>query len=524
MKSDLRKNASSGFLVFLIALPLSLGIALASGAPPVAGVLTAMAGGLIASFLGSAPLTIKGPAAGMIVIVAGAVTELGDGDASLGYRRMLAVGVVAGVVQIILALVRAGDIAASMPGSVVHGMLAAIGVIIIAKQVPTLLGVTDSGPPLLLLMHIPRDILYSNPEVALIGGVALLMLVFWSKLPEKVRKIPAPLGVLFFAVPMSLLIDLPHNHTYEFAGGTFELGPRFLVNLPGNLLGAVALPDFSAWQTHIGVCVKYVVMFALVGSVESLLSVLAVDSMDPTKRVSDLNRDLLSVGVANTAVAAIGGLPMISEIVRSRANVDAGAVDHRSNFFHGLFLLLFVAFAPSLLGLIPLAALAAMLVFTGFRLASPGSFKHTYDIGRDQLLIFLTTMVVTLVEDLLVGVAAGLLLKVVLHLVLGASARDLFRNPLTQRVDGETLYLTIHGSATFLNFLPVRRALTRIPPQVRKVVMDFEGATLVDHTFQEKVHLIADEWPNATLHIEGLERHRSVSQHPHATRRPAVKA
>jgi MFS superfamily sulfate permease-like transporter len=461
MTADLRKNASSGFLVFLIALPLSLGIALASGAPPVAGVLTAMAGGLIASFLGSAPLTIKGPAAGLIVIVAGAVTELGAGDASLGYRRMLAVGVVAGVIQIVLALMRAGVIAASMPACVVHGMLAAIGVIIIAKQTPTLLGVTDTGSPLELLIHIPRDVLYSNPEVALIGVVSLLILVAWPKLPRGLKVIPAPVWVLAFAVPMGLIIDLPHPHSYTFAGGRFELGPRFLVNLPANLLDAVTWPDFSVITS--AASIKYIAMFAIVGSVESLLSVIAVDSMDPAKRVSDLNRDLLSVGVANTLVAAIGGLPMISEIVRSRANVDSGATGRQANFFHGLFLLVFVAFAPSLLGLIPLAALAAMLVYTGARLASPGEFKHAYEIGRDQLLLFVTTMVVTLVEDLLVGVAAGLALKVALHLFRGAALKDMFRSPVVHHIENDTLYVKVQGSATFMNFLPVRRLLTSGP-------------------------------------------------------------
>ena len=262
--ADLRKNAISGFLVFLIALPLSLGIALASGAPPVAGVLTAMAGGIIASLLGSAPLTIKGPAAGLIVIVAGAVTELGAGDPMVGYRRMLAVGVVAGAIQIAFALLRAGVIAASMPACVVHGMLAAIGVIIIAKQTPTLLGVTDTGSPLELLVHIPRDVLYSNPEVALIGVVSLLILVAWQQFPQRLKAIPAPVWVLAFAVPMGLIIDLPHAHTYTFAGGRFELGPRFLVNLPAHLFDAVTFPDFSAVTS--GVSLKYIAMFAIVAA------------------------------------------------------------------------------------------------------------------------------------------------------------------------------------------------------------------------------------------------------------------
>ncbi|MGB0958275.1 MAG: SulP family inorganic anion transporter, partial [Litorivicinus sp.] len=219
-----------------------------------------------------------------------------------------------------------------------------------------------------------------------------------------------------------LAFDLPHAHSYDFWNGHYDVGPEFLVALPGSLLDAIAFPDFSV--VFSAASFKYVVMFALVGTIESTLSVIAIDSMDPAKRASNLNKDLLGAGVGNLVSASIGGLPMISEIVRSKANIDAGARSSVSNFTHGLLLLVFVAAAPGLLQTIPLAALGAMLVYTGARLAAPSEFIHARQLGMDQLWLFLTTLIVTLATDLLIGVAVGLILKVVLHVARGAKLRD----------------------------------------------------------------------------------------------------
>ena len=367
--AGIASDAMSGFLVFLIALPLCLGISMASGFPPVAGVLTAIVGGVVVSFIGSAELTIKGPAAGLIVIALGAVTELGMGDPILGYRRALAVGVVAAIIQIIIALSRAGVVASVMPPAVVHGMLAAIGVIIIAKQTPVMLGVQGAhGEPLEMLLEVPHYLAEANPEVLLIGLISLATLVLLPLIPG-LKKVPAPMVALMLTIPLGLALHFSDAHTYTLANHTYELGPEYLVQLPGNLLDAITFPDFSV--VFSAASIKYIIMYALVGSVESLLSVIAVDAMDPEKRVSDLNKDLLATGIGNLICAAIGGLPLISEIVRSKANIDAGASSKYSNFFHGVSLLLFVALLPSLLQQIPLAALAAMLVYTGARLASP---------------------------------------------------------------------------------------------------------------------------------------------------------
>lgn len=515
---NLRADVTSGFLVFLIALPLSLGIAMASGFPPIAGLFTAMVGGLVTSFLGSARLTIKGPAAGLIVIVIGAVTELGAGDVEAGYQRALAVGVVAGVIQIGLAVARLGFIGAIMPPAVVHGMLAAIGVIIISKQSHTVMGVTpESRAPLELLAEIPQSIGRLDPEVLLIGGLALVVLFGLPKLPYKaLKRVPAPLIVMMLAIPLAMLFEFETPHDYEWFGSIHHVDARLLVRLPASLISAVTFPDFS--QIATAASIKYVVLFTLVGSIESLLSASAVDALDPAKRASNMDRDLLATGVGNTIASVIGGLPMISEIVRSKANIDNGATSPFANFFHGLFLLAFVVLLPGVLQQIPLAALAAMLVFTGTRLASPAEFGHAWHVGREQLLVFVATMVITLADDLLVGVFSGLALMLVVDLVRGASVGSLFRSRIAYRRDGAVVTLAVSGAAVFTNLRGLISALSRLEPDVERVVVDFSGCSVVDHTTQNRLHLIADEWERRTLELRGLDAHTCASTHPHCAK------
>lgn len=515
-----RRDVIAGFLVFLIALPLCLGIAMASGFPPVAGIITAVVGGMVVSFLGSARLTIKGPAAGLIVIVLGAVNELGEGDPVLGYRRALAVGVVSGAVQIALALVGAASIGAAISPSVVHGMLAAIGVIILGRQMHSLFGVSpEAKDPIGLFVELPRTILEENPEIAVIGLLSLAALALWPRLRLRWAKgIPAPLVVVLLAIPLGLIFDLDHEHSYRFFGHVYEVGPKYLVEIPeGGLLSALAFPDFSRIGTWTSI--SYVITFSLVGSIESTLSVLAVDSLDPAKRPSNLDRDLLAVGVGNVIASSIGGLPMISEIVRSKANIDSGAESAGANFFHGLFLLSCCAFVPFLIHKIPLAALAAMLVYTGFRLASPREFVHVGKLGKDQFALFATTLVVTLLTDLLVGVVAGLALEVVLHLVRGVPPMSLVRGDVAVEKRGEVLRVEVRRSAIFSALPALRRAMTSLPREIRRVVVDLSDAILVDHTFLHRVHAMSEEWPHAELELRGLEALEPVSDHPLATRR-----
>jgi MFS superfamily sulfate permease-like transporter len=438
----------------------------------------------------------------------------------LGYKRALAVGVVAAVIQIVFAVTRLATAGIAMSPSVVHGMLAAIGVIIISNQIHTVFGVVpEAGEPLALLAEIPKSIAHANPEILLIGVLSLVILFGWPLIRTRwARLVPAPMVVLLFAIPLDLYFDIAHPHRYEFLGQAFEVGPQFLVSLPGALGDAINLPDFSVVTS--AASIKYIVMFALVGTIESTLSVIAVDSMDPEARPSDLNRDLLGVGIGNLICASIGGLPMISEIVRSKANVDAGAQSRWANFWHGGFLLVSVAVLPGVLQMIPLAALAAMLVYTGARLASPAEFVRARAIGYDQLLLFMTTLVVTLATDLLVGVGVGLLLKVILHWWRGVSPLSLVQSRV--EVDTSTpgeLRIRVLGAAVFTSLLGVRKRLADVGPQVERVVIDLDEAALADHTFLMRIEAMGAEIPEVEFEIDGLGAHESSTDHPHAVRR-----
>ena len=534
----LQADLTSGFLVFLIALPLCLGISLASGFPPVAGVFTAVVGAILTSLLSNSELTIKGPAAGLIVIVLGAMQSFGydadlavDADVNLqAYRMVLAVGCIAGLLQVLFGLLRVGALSEFFPTAVVHGMLAAIGFIICLKQLPVVFGQKSQGEPLELLRELPEKIMHFNPVITLIGLVSLAILFGWPAIrsrlrPSWLRVVPAQLLVLAVAVSLGLFFDLTHDHTYQFRGRDYSVGESFLVNVPRNLLAAVTTPDFSVFLNP-DKCLAaawWVAMFALVGSVESLLSAKAIDLLDPWKRKTDMNRDLLAVGLANTAAALVGGLPMISEIVRSKANIDNGARTRFADFWHGLFLLAFVALLPGLIHMIPLSALAAMLVYTGFRLASPREFINVFRIGTEQLLFFTVTIVAVLATDLLVGVAIGISLKFLIHAVYGVPLGSFFKPFLkVTTLDDQTIQIDAAGSAVFSNWLPFRRQIVQLGlQQGNDVVVNLAGTRLVDHSVMEKLEELEHDFARAgrRLEVVGLEEHRGLSAHRHATRR-----
>ena len=532
LAETLKSDSVAGFLVFLIALPLCLAIAKASGFPPIAGVLTAVVGGLVTPWLSNSQLTIKGPAAWLIVIVLGCVQDFGFTGTNpvadmQAYKMALAVGVVAAVVQIAFGLLRAGILGDFFPSAAVHGLLAAIGIIIIAKQFPVALGEIAKGEPLELLAKIPEEILNLNPEIAAIGAIslALLFLLPLIKNPA-IRKIPAPIIVLLVAVPMALYFNLKNAHSYSVLGHDYKVDSSFLVNVPMNLLSGLAFPDFSALAKPIAW--KWVVMFSLIGSLESMLSAKAVDLLDPQRRKTNLNRDLLAVGVANLAASMIGGLPMISEIVRSRANIDNGAKSKFANMFHGIYLLLFVALVPSLINMIPLAALAAMLVYTGIRLAHPREFLHVYRIGREQLVVFVGTIVAVLATDLLIGIGVGIGIELLVQFIQGVPLTSLFR-PQTEvrRIDGNCHLIAPRKSAVFANWLLIRNKIEMYGLACNgNVVVDLSDARIVDHTVMEKLHELEREFRDRglTMEVIGLDRHIALSQHPAAARlRSAVE-
>ncbi len=364
------------------------------------GVLSAIAGGILASFFKGCKLSIKGPAAGLIVIVAGAVDAFGGGV--IGWKMTLAAIVFAGLIQILFGVLKLGRLMSYFPGSVIHGMLAAIGLIIIAKQLPVLLNIdpeyVKGKKPLVLFSEIPYFIQNMDLQVACVGGVGLLSMLLWPKIKWPfLNKIPAPLIVLLLAIPLGYIL------------GFKEHAPDYTLLKVGKLTEEVGLnADFSSVMQG-AVFFKYTILIALVGSLESLLTVKAVDLMDPHKRTSNANADLIAVGCVNTLCGFFGGLPVISEVARSAANVDHGAQSSWANFWHGTLLLLFVLMAYPLLEMIPNTALAAMLIAVGLKLAHPREFVKVSKLGKEHLLAFIITILLTLLEDLLIGIASGML-------------------------------------------------------------------------------------------------------------------
>ncbi|HTN74890.1 MAG TPA: SulP family inorganic anion transporter, partial [Pirellulaceae bacterium] len=466
----------------------------------------------------------------------------------LAYRYTLAVCVVSGVLQILFGLFKAGALGEFFPSSAVHGLLAAIGVIIIAKQIPLALGIPKAAllnhegkglEPLELIFRElnPLTYLQANPEIALIGGISLMIMFGLPLLVSRfsfLKKVPSQLVVLIVAISLSQYLGLPtkgsdgaeQERTYTVMGKEFKLSPKIhLVDVPKNILDGIATPDFAALQ-HVRVAGTWILMFSLIGSLESLLSAKAVDLLDPLKRKTNLDRDLLGVGIANTAVAFVGGIPMISEIVRSRANIDNGAKSRFSDFFHAIFLLTFVALVPSLLHLIPLAALAAMLIFTGFRLAHPREFMHVLHIGREQLVVFVATIVGILATDLLIGIFIGIGVKVLIHYINGVPLTALFKPFLTiEQQDENTYLIKAQHSAVFSNWILLRKQIyTYGLLQEKNLVIDMTEANYIDHTVMGKLDELERDFAakGLKLTIVGLDQHVPLSEHPLSARRRSV--
>lgn len=544
--SNLRFDALAGFLVFLIAMPLCLAIASASEYPPICGIWTAVIGGIVTGFISNSELTIKGPAAGLIVISVGAVVEFralaeanGISNPTLeGYRMALGIGVAAGIIQIIFGLIRAGKLVDFFPLTPVHGMLASIGIVIIAKQVFIAVGTTQKdvgiskeAKPLEVIMDIPKAINHYNPEIMLIGIIGLVILFTLPLIPLKaVKRVPGQLIVLIVAIALGFAFDLSHKHTYLFPphlvdeNVEYSIDPdQFLVTMPDVIKEpekAFFFPRFDGLATGVGI--QYLVLFCLIGSLESLLSAKAIELLDPWRRKTNFNRDLLAIGIANTAASAIGGLPMISEIVRSKANIDNGARTRVANGVHGLCLLAFVLLFPQVIHSIPNAALAAMLIFTGFRLASPKEFLRTYKLGSEQFIVFVGTILVTLATDLLIGIAAGVALEVIFHLWHGAPITGMWKSDVEPVPEGDNLViLVVRRAAVFSNWLGIRGVILKQAEGRDKVVIDLSQTRLVDHSVMEKLHQLELEFTEGgkELSVIGLEEHTPLARDPLAARK-----
>ncbi|MBC7695143.1 MAG: SulP family inorganic anion transporter [Burkholderiales bacterium] len=528
LKQNFSKDALSGFLVFLLALPLSLGIAKASDFPTIFGLVTAIIGGVVVSFFAGSRLTIKGPAAGLIAICGGAIAAFGGGDT--GWHLALGAIVVAGIIQILFGVFKLGKLADFFPGAAIHGMLAAIGIIIMSKQIHTLLGIDPKmlkgKAPLELLAMIPQSIMHENAHIAEIGIACLVILVGMSFVKHKqIKKIPAPLIVLAVAIPLGIALNIKTDNTISnFSlvkiGSIFESFTNGSIMKGDFISRGVFNVDFSALKSHTGDFILYVVLFSLIGSLESLLTAKAVDNLDPFKRKSDFNKDLVAVGIGNSLSGILGGLPMISEVARSSANVSNGATTRWANFFHGVFLLLAVLVAVPVIEMIPNAALAAMLTFVGFKLAHPKEFMHMFHVGKEQFVVFTTTVIVTLATDLLVGVGSGIALELIINLFNGASIKNLFKSDVAVSKQGEDNYtVTVNSGLMFSNILGFKKVFATIPDG-KHVTIDVSKANIVDHTSLLTLNGLVEDYKDnfGTIKVEGFNNHTQLGHAPTSTR------
>jgi len=512
LKQNWRSDAMSGFLVFLLALPLSLGIAKASEFPPAMGVLTAMVGGLVVTFFAGSRLTIKGPAAGLITICSGAVLEMGGGVQGQGWHLALAAIIIAAIIQIILGLLKMGSLTDFFPHSAVHGMLAAIGLIIFSKQVHILLGINPGDlkgmGPIALYEFIPNSLLHADPRVTLVGAISLLIIFGMPMIKHPlVKKVPPPMVVLVVTIPMAIIMDFKHT---EPAFDLVKIGD-FWANVNFNA-------DFS--MIGAGVFWKYVIMFLFINSLESLLTVKAIDGLDPWRRISDPNKDLVAIGLGNGVSGMLGGLPMISEVARSSANINFGARTRWANFFHGFFLFAAMAAFIPVIEMIPNTALAALLISVGYRLASPNEFFKTYRIGSEQLVIFVTTIVMTIATDLLIGVGSGILMKFCFHVINGAPLRSLFKARYEFYESNGEYSVKVLDAAIFSNLIGYKKLFKRFSPG-KRVTLNFADARIVDHSFMEALHHFEEEYQHTggNVAVQGFDNFKKFSNHPFAARK-----
>lgn len=491
---SLPNDFAASIVVFLVALPLCLGIALASNAPLFSGLIAGIIGGIVIGLASRSHLSVSGPAAGLSAIVAGAIALLPSFEAFL-----LAV-VIAGIFQIALGFAKAGIIGDYVPNSVIKGMLAAIGLILILNQVPHLLGddshfESDEGVPQ-AKGNIFSNFIFAfgnvNTTALLIGGVCLVFYFLWEKLVSGkkgfIRFVPAPLIVVILAVIIN----------YFFQQKGTGLNGEHLVVIPQASSANEFFSFFSSpdWGMIMNKNVWIIaITLALVASLESLLSIEAIDDLDPYQRVTPTNRELKAQGLGNLFSGLLGGLPVTSVIVRSSANVNAGAKTKMSTIYHGILLLVSVAFVPAILNMIPKTALAAILIFTGYKLAKPALFIAFYKKGWDQFLPFVITIVAILSTDLLKGVIIGI--GVGLFFVI----RSNFRSSVVVVNDNNRYLIRLRKDVSFLNKPIIKKKLEEVPENSH-VLIDAGRADFIDKDIIEVIEDFIIHAPLSNITVE----------------------
>jgi len=519
-----RVDLIAAFSVALVALPLALGIALASNVPPMAGALSVVIGGMVTTLIRSGHVGINGPTPGLITVIAAATLTLKD-DQGVFLPYVFAAVVMAGAVQVLLGLLRLGSVGNYFPSSVINGLLAAIGVIIFAKQFHVAVGGGPAGGSALNeLGEIPNSLAEANPVVAVIALVSITILMVHPKVKSRfIHFVPAPMWVLLASVPMAYFFGFFTPQHKTVLGKSFEVGPQYLVKLPDNLMEGLVTPDFS----HIDKPAFWIVVasIALIATIETLSSTKAVDKIDPYKRKSDLNRDLVAVGIATIVSGLVGGLPVITVIVRSSVNVNHGGRTRWANFYHGAIVLAFVALLPGAIQKVPLAALAGILVFTGYKLASPKLFKDTLRFGNEQLLILLVTLFATLKSGLLLGLVAGVIFALIIHwLWSGLTPSEFLKGMLKPQVTSEettdAFIIRCRGLTNFVTLPALDKQLKKAPPGGH-VVVDLATSKLADFTTLEFLQSFARDYERDGGEFELVESSatNSSSDHPFSLRR-----
>ncbi len=506
--SNLRYDLPAGLVVFLVALPLCLGIALASGAPLFSGVITGVIAGVLVGFLSGSNLSVSGPAAGLTTIVASAIVTLGS------FEAFLCAVFLSGIFQILFGALRAGPLAGLFPTSVIKGMLVAIGLTIFLKQIPHALGgkadfhdemgfysLTSQDNA---VGEISRALVSVSPSAALISFLSLALLLFWNSPAAKKIKLTAYLpGPLATVILGAVLNQIFHLH---FPGLALTAQDGHLVELPsiasaGDLLKELSFPLFSAlWSKTVWVTAFTI---AVVGSLETLLCIESTDKMDPFRRISDNNRELFAQGIGNVLCGLVGGLPMTSVIVRSSANIYAGGRTRMSSVFHGAILLACVLLIPGLLNLIPLASLASVLLVVGYKLAHPDVFKRMFRLGADQFLPFIITVFAILFTDLLSGVLVGLVAGI------GTVLKASYYSAITVAEGSTHTLIRFTKDVTFVHKLRLKKALRGINGGT-KVIFDGTRVMFIDYDIYELIEDFQQTAPlrNIEIELRGMENKR----------------
>ena len=477
--ANLKSDFASGLVVFLVALPLCLGIALASGAPLFSGIIAGIVGGIVVGYLSKSHVSVSGPAAGLTAIVLAAITDLG------AFNIFLTAVLLAGIIQLTLGFLKAGSISNFFPNNVIEGMLAGIGVIIILKQIPHVFGLdkdyfgdlnffqTDGKNTISEIIDIPNNLMIGSVFIAV---VSLLILIVWPKISllKKLKVVPPALGAVVISVVL--------NEIFISIGSSFAVAKMHLVSLPvpstwDDFKNIIVTPDFSGvmnakvWMVAVTI--------AVVASIETLLCIEAADRMDVQKRYTDTNVELKAQGIGNIVSSLLGGLSMTSVVVRTSANNDAGAKSKMSAIIHGFLLLISVLTIPALLNKIPLATLAAVLLMVGYKLANPKTIKHFWKKDKVyQFIPFILTFVAVVFTDLLKGVALGMLVNIIFVLIGNSKRAFKFSRELYH--EGDIIHIELAQEVSFLNKSAIKKILNELPEN-SKVIINATDTVYIAH-------------------------------------------